>query len=84
MSFIDTNRETAAEFIELADKHAAYITTSDLYTENFVRAFKYATHMVNGGSYSGGERDVVFVQLRKLTKHFAPSPAAGAFEKHFI
>lgn len=68
---IDPSRVMAAEFIALADKHAEHIFTSDLLTENFTRAFKYATHMVNGGSYSGGESQLVFNQLKKLERHFA-------------
>lgn len=68
---IDTRRENAAKFIALADEHAEQIMTSDLLTENFSRAFRYATHMVAGGSYSGGESQLVFNQLRKLQRHFA-------------
>lgn len=71
MSLIDKSRQTAAEFIALADQHAAFITTSDLYTENFVRAFTIAQHMVNGGSYTNGESQIVFTQLKKLEHHFA-------------
>lgn len=71
MNLIDTSREMAALFIALADKNAAHITTSDLYTDNFVKAFKYAKHMVNGGSYTNGESQLVFNQFRKLLRHFA-------------
>lgn len=69
-STTDTARDMAARFIALADQHAVMITTSDLHTANFVRAFQYATHMVNGGSYSNGERDVVYTQYTKLQRHF--------------
>lgn len=65
---IDPSRKNAAEFVELADTNAALITTSDLYTENFVNAFQYATHMAKGGSYTGGESQLVFNQLNKLRK----------------
>lgn len=68
---IDKSREMAASFIALADQHAAQITTSDLYTENFVRAFQFAKHMVNGGAYTSGESQIVFTQLAKLNRHFA-------------
>ena len=71
MNMIDKSRQMAAAFIALADTHAALITTSDLYTENFTNAFRFAEHMVKGGSYSGGERDVVFTQYKKLQHHFA-------------
>ena len=70
MELIDKSRQMAAAFIALADEHAAYITTSDLFTENFTNAFLYAKHMVRGGSYSSGERDIVFTQLKKLERHF--------------
>jgi len=68
---IDPKRQQAAAFIALADEHAEYITTSDLYTETFVRAFTYATHMVKGGSYTDGESQIIYTQLRKLEKKFA-------------
>lgn len=71
MDLIDKSREIAASFIALADEHAAFITTSDLFTENFVRAFQFAQHMVAGGSYSSGESQIVFTQLKKLESHFA-------------
>lgn len=71
METIDRAREMAAKFIAIADEHAAMITTSDLFTENFANAFQFATHMVNGGSYSGRERDIVYTQLTKLERHFA-------------
>lgn len=64
-------RQNAAAFIALADDNAAYVMTSDLYTDNFVKAFKYAQHMVNGGSYTNGESQLVFNQLKKLERHFA-------------
>ena len=66
----DPKRQMAAEFLAMANEHAAMITTSDLYTENFVRAFKYAEHMVAGGGYSGGESQLVWNQLKKLERHF--------------
>lgn len=68
---IDPKRQNAAAFIALADAHAAYITTSDLFTQNFADAFRYAEHMVKGGSYSGRESQLVFNQLCKLQRHFA-------------
>ena len=71
MNLIDKSRQMAAEFIALADTHAALITTSDLHTENFVNAFRFAEHMVKGGSYSGRESQIVFTQLKKLQHHFA-------------
>lgn len=64
-------RQNAAAFIALADANAAYIMTSDLLTDNFVKAFKYAKHMVAGGSYSSGESQIVYVQLKKLQRFFA-------------
>ncbi len=70
-TYTDPARAAAAAFIALADTHAAYITTSDLFTKNFANAFRFATHMVNGGAYSGHERTIVCVQLRKLERHFA-------------
>lgn len=70
MSFPDKSRANAAEFVELADANAVTIMHGDgnLYTENFVRALGYAKHMANGGSYSGGESQLVFNQLNKLRK----------------
>lgn len=76
MSQIDSKREMAAEFIKLADANAEFIMTSDLYTENFVKAFKYADHMVAGGSYTGGESQLVFTQFQKLQRHFPTAAAA--------
>ena len=70
-TIIDSKRVNAALFLTLADEHAAYIITSDLYTKNFVNALSYARHMVKGGSYSGGESAVVYAQLKKLERHFA-------------
>lgn len=67
----DGPREMAAKFIELADLHAERITTTEqLFTENFVKALKFAHHMVAGGSYSGRESQLVFNQLKKLQQHF--------------
>jgi hypothetical protein len=71
MNLIAQSRQMAAEFIELADTHAAMITTSDLFTQNFANAFQFAQHMVNGGSYSGRESQIVFTQFKKLQSRFA-------------
>lgn len=71
MELIDSSRQMAAEFIALADANAAYIMTSEFLTENFMLAFQFATHMVNGGSYSGRESQLVFTQLKKLERRFA-------------
>jgi hypothetical protein len=68
---IDTSRAMAASFLALADTHAAHIAASDLRTENFTDAFRFAEHMVNGGSYSGRESQIVFTQLNKLELHFS-------------
>lgn len=70
-AYTDKAREMAAEFLAFADEHAAHIMTSDLLTENFARATQHARHMVKGGSYSGGDRQRVFTQLRKLQRYFA-------------
>lgn len=64
-------RQNAAAFIAIADANAAYIMTSDLLTDNFVKAFKYAQHMAAGGSYTSGESQIVYVQLKKLQRFFA-------------
>jgi hypothetical protein len=70
MNTIDPRREMAAEFKAYADKHAAHIMTSDLYTERLVNALANAEHMIRGGSYSGSEATTVFVQFNKLKRHF--------------
>lgn len=71
IELMDQSRQMAASFIALADANAAHIMTSEFLTENFMRAYQYAKHMVKGGSYTNGESQVVYVQLKKLERHFA-------------